>query len=146
MHIIDICMDNFVFSARSSSDETASDAGSPPPEFFSLQVSEARRFYLDLAPPPSPNRWPSSAGAVSRVHRIMRFTGQTFPYYSIEFVARGQGTLALDGHEHRLLPGSRVHLRARTSRSTFTTDRQDPLVKYFVDFAGNAAAASAAAA
>lgn len=110
---------------------------SRPPEFFSLQVSEARRFYLDLAPADTQALTVVCGGCEHsapdyEIHR------QTFPYYSIEFVARGQGTLTLDGREHRLLPGS-VFAYGPEIAQHIQTDKRDPLVKYFVDFAGNRA-------
>ena len=65
-----------------------------PPEFFSLQVREARRFYLDLAPRHDIGLAVVCGGCESCApdYAIRR---STFPYYSIEFVARGKGTLQL---------------------------------------------------
>jgi AraC-like DNA-binding protein len=105
-----------------------------PPEFFSLQVHKARRFYLDLAPPPdSPLavvcggcEWCAPEYAIHRA---------TFPYYSIEFVARGQGSLVLAGKHFSLFPGA-VFSYGPEIGQDITTDSGDPLQKYFVDFTG----------
>jgi len=104
------------------------------PEFFSPQVREARRFYLDLAPAAETPLAVVCGGreqcaADYAIHRA------TFPYYSIEFVAAGRGTLRLAGAEYRLLPGA-VFAYGPDVPQDITTDRRDPLLKYFVDFAG----------
>jgi AraC-like DNA-binding protein len=110
----------------------------PAPEFFSPQVREARRFYLDLAPPA---RQPlavvcggfESSAPDYAIHRA------SFPYCSIEFVARGTGVLVLAGEEVRLRPGS-VFSYGPDVPHHITTDREDPLAKYFVNFTGRRAA------
>ncbi len=108
-----------------------------PPEFFSAQVTEARRFYLDLAPP-STQALAVVCGGCEQSAPDYEIHRGTFPYYSIEYVAGGTGTLALDGGTHRLLPGS-VFVYGPHVRQDIATDRSDPLVKYFVDFAGSQA-------
>lgn len=117
---------------------TAAAPNTPPPEFFSPDVSEARRFYLDLNPP---TRTPLSVvcggcehcGPGYTIHRA------TFPFYSIEYVARGRGTLRLRGREYPLLAG-RLFAYGPGVRHDIASDDRDPLVKYFVDFAGTQAA------
>jgi AraC-like DNA-binding protein len=63
-----------------------------------------------------------------------------FPYYSIEFVTRGKGTLVLSGQTAPLLPGT-VFTYGPDVPQQIVNDRNDPLVKYFVNFAGRRAAA-----
>jgi len=58
-----------------------------------------------------------------------------FPYFSIEFVARGKGTLILAGKEYPLRPGMVFAYGPGIAQRIFT-DTQDRLVKYFVDFTG----------
>ncbi len=58
-----------------------------------------------------------------------------FPFYSIEYVARGSGELKLKGHTHALRAG-RVFSYGPHVSHHITTDPANPLVKYFVDFAG----------
>jgi hypothetical protein len=105
-----------------------------PPTFFSPQVLEARRFYLDLAPASSKplavvcGGWERCAPDYA-IHR------PTFPYYSIEFVVRGKGTLSLAGRDFAVLPGV-VFSYGPGIAQKITTDAADPLVKYFVDFTG----------
>jgi AraC-like DNA-binding protein len=110
----------------------------PAPDFFSLQVREARRFYLDLAPSPNqPLAVVCGGFECSAPEYVIQRAG--FPYYSIEFVARGKGALVLAGQELPLLPGS-VFAYGPDVPHHITTDRDDPLAKYFVDFAGRRAA------
>ncbi len=111
----------------------------PAPDFFTPHVREARRFYLDLAPPA---RKPLAVvfGGVEHLAPAYSVDRATFPYFSIEFVARGKGTLVLSGDTVKLLPGE-VFAYAPGVPHQITTDRDDPLVKYFVDFAGRRAAA-----
>ena len=113
-------------------------APQPAPEFFSLQVREARRFYLDLAPPA---RQPLAVvcGGFECSAPDYTIDRPDFPYLSIEFVARGRGALVLSGQQVGLLPGS-VFAYGPGVPHRITTDRDDPLAKYFVDFAGGRAA------
>jgi AraC-like DNA-binding protein len=107
---------------------------SASPDFFSIHVTEARRFYLDLAPSAEDAMVVVCGGCESctsdyAIHR------STFPYYSIEFVARGRGALQLDGRPFELVPGT-VFSYGPGVAQDITTDPAEPLLKYFVDFAG----------
>ncbi len=104
------------------------------PEFFSPQVSEARRFYLNLNPPKRSPLTVVSGGCEHcapdyEIHR------PTFPFYSIEYVIRGRGSLKLRNRQHNLQPGC-VFSYGPGVRQDIIADRTDPPVKYFVDFAG----------
>jgi AraC-like DNA-binding protein len=106
-----------------------------PPEFFSGQIREARRFYLDLAPPAGTSLAVVCGGYEScmpsyAIHRV------SFPYYSLEFVAGGTGSLILNGQRFSLFPGA-VFFYGPGIAQDITTDASDPLRKYFVDFAGS---------
>ena len=65
-----------------------------------------------------------------RVHR------SGFPYYSIEFVARGEGFLKLKGKNYSLSPGDIFAYGPRVSQD-IRCNPDRPLVKYFVDFVGS---------
>jgi AraC-like DNA-binding protein/quercetin dioxygenase-like cupin family protein len=104
------------------------------PEFFSPQVTEVRRFYLDLNPPKKTPLIVVCGGCEHcapdySIHRA------SFPYSSIEFVARGRGTVRLGRRKYDLQPG-KVFCYAPGMRQDIATDPSDPLVKYFVDFTG----------
>lgn len=104
------------------------------PEFFSADVAEARRFYLDLRPSKGRPLVVVCGGrelsaADYAIHR------ETFPFYSIEYVTRGSGTVTLAGHAVPLRPG-RVFSYGPGVPQDITGQPGEPLVKYFVDFAG----------
>lgn len=110
-----------------------------PPEFFSPQVNDARRFYLDI----SPDKKFALAvvcGGSERCRADYRIERSSFPFLSIEFVARGRGTLRLRGRQHNLQAGS-VFCYGPGVLHQIATDSADPLVKYFIDFSGTRAPA-----
>ncbi len=107
------------------------------PEFFSPDVSEARRFYLDLMPP-AKTRLSVVCGGCEHCTFSYAIHRTTFPFYSLEYVARGRGTLKLHGRSHALQPG-RVFAYGPGIRQDIAGDPAEPLVKYFVDFAGTQA-------
>ena len=104
------------------------------PEYFSPQVSEARRFYLNLSPP---KRAPLSvvSGGCEHCAPDYEIHRPTFPFYSIEYVLRGRGSLKLQKRSYDLQPGC-VFSYGPGVRQDITADIADPPVKYFVDFAG----------
>ena len=107
------------------------------PDFFSAQVSEARRFFLNLDPPSS-ERLAVVSGGCEHCASDYRIRRPGFRYFSIEFVARGEGSLRLSGEDHRLFPGAAFAYGPGIAHD-IRTDPDRPLVKYFVDFAGTAA-------
>lgn len=104
------------------------------PEFFSEDVATARRFYLELNPPKSK---PLSVvcGGLERCAPGYVISRETFPFFSIEYVARGCGDVKLKGRTFPLQPG-RLFSYGPGIPHHITGDANDPLVKYFVDFAG----------
>jgi AraC-like DNA-binding protein len=107
------------------------------PDFFSLQVREAQRFYLDLAPPSS-ELIAVLCGGYEQCAADYSIHRQNFPYYSIEFVARGKGTVTLAGQEYPLTIGTVFSYGPGISHD-ITTHPADPLGKYFVTFTGSKA-------
>jgi AraC-like DNA-binding protein len=104
------------------------------PEFFSPQVSEARRFYLNLNPP---KRAPLAvvSGGCEHCAPNYEIHRPTFPFYSIEYVVRGGGSLKLQNRRHALQPGC-VFSYGPGVRQDIAADPAAPPVKYFVDFSG----------
>lgn len=117
---------------HSTTDLDRYSASTPP--FFSRQVQEATRFYLDLTPPET-DSLVVVCGGRERCASDYAIHRPDFPYHSIELVARGRGSLTLAGREVILLPGTVFAYGPGVSQD-ITTDRDDPLVKYFVDFTG----------
>lgn len=107
------------------------------PDFFSAQIAEARRFYLDLKPPRDIPLAVVCGGCEHctpdyAIHR------RDFDYYSIEFVAQGKGTLKLNKKEYKLATGT-LFAYGPGIPQDIVTDPHDLLVKYFVDFTGKEA-------
>jgi AraC-like DNA-binding protein len=104
------------------------------PSFVSRQVTEARRFYLDLNPPAGHSLavvcggWESCAPDF-RVERA------DFPFLCVEFVAKGSGTLLLAGKDWPLGRGA-VFSYGPGCGHRIESDPADPLEKYFLDFSG----------
>jgi AraC-like DNA-binding protein len=109
---------------------------SPPkrPAFVSTQVSEARRYFLDLSPRPTRDITVVCGGS-ERVRPDYRVQRQTFPYFAIEFVAEGEGQLTLAGREWRLRPGAVFAYGPRIPH-LIRTEPARPMLKYYVDFVG----------
>jgi AraC-like DNA-binding protein len=107
------------------------------PEFFSTEVVEARRFYLNLNPP-AKQPLAVVCGGVETCKPDYAIHRTTFPFYSVEYVARGHGQVKLAGRLHLLMPG-RIFSYGPGVRHDIQSDPADPLVKYFVDFTGGAA-------
>ncbi len=108
------------------------------PDFFSTQVSEAKRFFLDLNP--SQHEFISViSGGCEHCAADYEINRNNFPYFSVEFVSHGIGFASLSDMDYQLTsgtlfsygPGIRHHIK---------TYKNKPLVKYFVDFVGTNAA------
>ena len=108
------------------------------PEFFSTDVARARRFYLDLNPPAN-LQLAVVCGGMEHCTPGYAIRRDTFPFYSIEYVARGLGEVKLGGRARSLRPGRLFSYGPGVSQR-ITGDPENPLVKYFVDFAGAGAA------
>jgi AraC family transcriptional regulator len=101
---------------------------------LSHQVSGARYFFLNLAPVA---RQPLTLVMGGREHCnpdyvILR---PGFPFYVLEYVVAGHGTVQLDEQTQELRPGV-AFAYAPSTRCEIHTDPHDPMVKYFLSFAG----------
>jgi AraC-like DNA-binding protein len=108
------------------------------PEFFSLQVRDARRFYLDL----NPTRNKSLAvvcGGLEHCATDYSIHRTAFPYFGIEYVVQGRGELTLGSTTYALKSGV-LFAYSPSAPHCITTEARAPLIKYFVDFTGTCAA------
>jgi AraC-like DNA-binding protein len=107
------------------------------PSFVSQQVTEARRFYLNLKPRPTRDLTVVCGGweECAADYAIDR---PTFPFLSVEFVASGRGELVLAGQTHVLEPGT-VFTYGPGISQRISTSPDQRLGKYFVDFTGGRA-------
>jgi AraC-like DNA-binding protein/quercetin dioxygenase-like cupin family protein len=108
------------------------------PDFFSRQTTQARRFWLDLAPAASARLvvtcgGEEHCGADYAIHRA------GFRFYSVEFVAQGRGSVTLRRRTYPLVPGM-VFAYGPGVSHVIRSDPSDTLVKFFVSFAGRDAA------
>ena len=109
----------------------------PVADFFSKEITGARRFYLNMGPAA---RGPLAvaAGGWEACAPDYRVSRQDFPYCSIEFVVGGKGAVELAGRRQALVAGS-VFSYGPGMPHTIVSDRTDCLKKFFVDFRGRAA-------
>jgi AraC-like DNA-binding protein len=108
-----------------------------PPDFFSAQIADAKRFYLDLKPA---RREPLIVvcGGCEHCTSEYEIHRSSFPYWSVEFVAQGKGDLRLKGKRYPLGPGTLFSYGPDIPQD-IGSDSQETLVKYFVDFTGKSA-------
>lgn len=104
------------------------------PAFFSGQVTEARRFWRELAPSESAGITVVSGGC-EHTRADYRIERADFPYYSIEFVAGGYGRLVLGELTSPLVPAT-IFTYGPGIPHAISNRPDHPLVKYFVDFTG----------
>jgi len=107
------------------------------PTFFSPQVSKARRFYINLQPDRS-TKLAVVCGGLEHCASEYEIRRKNFPYYSIEYVISGGGNLQLRKSEHVLQSG-RLFSYGPMVPHHIVGKKNDPLVKYFVDFTGTEA-------
>ena len=108
----------------------------PEPNYFSTQVSEARRFYLELNPS-ARRRITVTSGGWERCRPDYEIQRPGFAWSIIEFVSRGTGTLSLEGKQYDLKPGT-VFVYGRGSPHCIRANAEHAMTKYFVAFEGGA--------
>jgi len=104
------------------------------PPFFSTQIALANRFYVDLRPPRGA-QFAVVCGGCEHSEPDYEIQRATFPYWCIEFVARGRGKLQLDRQEYELAAGT-IFVYGPGVSQYIVSDSRQVLVKYFVDFTG----------
>lgn len=114
-------------------------SASGAPEFFSLQVSKARRFCLNLNPQKQ-RRLSVVCGGLELCQSNYAIHRATFPFYAFEYVARGRGELKLNRRSYILEPGWLFSYGPGVPHHIIGS-QSDPLVKYFVCFTGKGALA-----
>jgi AraC family transcriptional regulator len=111
----------------------------PAVRLLSRQVSDTRYFFLNLAP----RRLASSVlvmGGREHCNPDYAVSRRHFPFYVLEYVIAGHGWVELDDKRHILGTGA-VFAYAPATHVEMRTDARDPLVKYFLSFAGRGAGA-----
>ena len=104
------------------------------PQYFSTQVSEAQRFYLELNPREG-RRLAVVSGGYEKCRSDYQISRNGFPYLILEFVARGSGSLRMKDKPVELIPGS-VFVYGPDIPVEITAHPQPAMTKYFVAFSG----------
>ena len=104
------------------------------PTFFSAQVSDARRFYLELKPG-ARRQITVTSGGWERCRPDYEIARSGFSCPIIEFVARGAGMLTLAGKSYELRPGT-IFVYGPGMHHQIRTSPAPPMEKYFVAFEG----------
>lgn len=107
------------------------------PDFVSDQVSQARRYYLDLNPSPT-EALTVVCGGVERTRPDYEVDRQQFPYFGLELVTEGHGDLTLAGREFPLSPGTLFAYGSKTQHRIVNRP-PERMRKFFVDIAGRKA-------
>jgi len=105
------------------------------PEFFSKQVHSAKRFYQKNEQKDPKSDIIILNGGRESCQPGYHINRENFPYFSLEFVASGQGNLTLNGTKHSLTPGT-IFTYGPGIAHTIENAGKVPLVKYFVNFSG----------
>lgn len=107
----------------------------PDVSFLSQQVTEAQYYYLDLQA-----SWELPltvvCGGREQCDADYHIDRPGFQYYSIEFIAAGQGNLRMGEKNYKLRPGTVFHYGPGVPHR-ITVEPGDLMVKYFVDFVGS---------
>ncbi|HYZ71444.1 MAG TPA: AraC family transcriptional regulator [Chthoniobacterales bacterium] len=104
------------------------------PYFVSTQVSESRRYFLDLAPKPT-SRLAVVCGGCERMQPDYLVERDTFPFFVLEFVAEGAGSVELAGRRYRLQAGMTFSYGPGVAH-TIRNEPARSMLKYFIVFAG----------
>jgi AraC-like DNA-binding protein len=100
--------------------------------FISHEVKSSRLFFLD---PQSDENFSVVFGGFERCAADYRIDRQDFPWFTLEFVSHGTGTLRLGDGEAELVPGS-FYVYGPSVPHRIETSSENPLGKYFVGFTG----------
>lgn len=101
---------------------------------LSQQVTGARYFFLNLAPRRA-DPLTLVMGGREHCNPDYAISRRNFPFFVLEYVVSGHGSVQLDGKAQALGPGM-VFACAPTTRSEMRTDPRDPMEKYFLAIAG----------
>ena len=107
------------------------------PAFVSHQVSDARRYYLNLQPDPDVEL-AVVCGGVERMQPDYVVQRESFPFVGIEFVTEGDGDLELDGRSFPLSAGV-LFAYGGSTRHRIRNTGPNRMRKFYVDIAGKQA-------
>lgn len=106
---------------------------SPASSYVSRQVESSRLFFLESG---EDEVFSVVFGGFERCGPDYRIKRRNFPWFCLEFVSGGAGTLVLGGKSHSLGPGS-FYLYGPSLLHRIESDAEHPLQKYFIGFTGS---------
>ncbi|MEJ1974285.1 MAG: AraC family ligand binding domain-containing protein [Lacunisphaera sp.] len=106
---------------------------------LSTQVTGSRYFFLELAGVSRAGVAPAYGG-FERCNPDYLVQREKFPFFALELVVEGEGSVTLNGRTFALRPGTLFHYDSR-SRLEIRTDPERPMAKYFLCLTGARAAA-----
>jgi AraC-like DNA-binding protein len=107
-----------------------------PGHLLSQQVTDARYFFLGLAPR-RPVRLALVMGGFEHCNPDYVVSRTHYPYSSIEYIVAGRGHAIVNGRRHELRPGA-IFAYGPSSSHEIRTAPNDVLIKYFVSLTGTA--------
>ncbi|MFT4175531.1 MAG: AraC family transcriptional regulator [Luteolibacter sp.] len=107
---------------------------SEPPSFISTQVTDARRYYFHLNPRNS-DEIKIVCGGWERLQTDYQIDRVDFPFFGIEYVAEGKGSLELASSSYQLMAGMAFAYGPGIPHRIIN-DPAAPMLKYYVDFTG----------
>lgn len=102
------------------------------PAFISRQVESSRLFFLEAE---EGQEFAVLCGGFERCREDYRIDREDFPWFCLEFVNRGSGSLTLNGADHELRPGT-FFIYGPSLPHRIESSPENPLGKYFVGFSG----------
>jgi AraC-like DNA-binding protein len=105
------------------------------PEFFSNQVTQARRFFIRKSNV-NDSHIRVICGGCEHTTPDFEIDRKDFPYYCIEFVAKGAGSVTLNNHKYELKAGTIFYYGPGISQR-ITSVPEQPMIKYFISFTGS---------
>ncbi len=119
---------------HSRSGQFRSKSPAKEPAFVSDQVSQARRYYLNLKPLESVPLI-VVCGGVEKMRWDYVVSRDLFPYFAIEMVTEGRGELTLAGNAFSLSPGM-IFAYGPTTPHRIANHSSQRMRKFYVDFVG----------
>ena len=105
----------------------------PASSYVSRQVESSRLFFLESR---EDEDFSVVFGGFERCGPDYRIDRRNFPWFCLEFVSGGTGTLVLGDKSHELRPGS-FYLYGPALPHRIESDAGHPLGKYFIGFTGS---------
>lgn len=105
------------------------------PDFFSKQVAQAKRFYIQKSTAKE-SRIKVFCGGREHTKPDFEINRADFPYYCVEFVAKGAGKVTLNNRCYDLKAGT-IFCYGPGISQRISSVPDKPMIKYFVDFSGN---------